>query len=242
MLEGRGGNIGVFVGADGVLLIDDKFADMSDAVRAAVAKLSKSPLVYVLNTHHHGDHTGGNAALGAGATIVAHENAREHLVEGKAAAVALPVITYGDHMSIHFNGEKLRLVHLPGHTDGDTAVFFTSSNVVHMGDIFFNKRLPFIDPSSGGDPRTLIASIKTLLAELPADVKIIPGHGPLATLADLKAFHDLMVDAVTQVEKAKAAGKTAAQVKKAGFGGKYKALETASITEGKFAAILYEAL
>ena len=243
MLEGRGGNIGVFTGPEGVLIIDDKFADTTDIVKAAIAEVSSGPLVYVLNTHHHGDHTGGNPAFGKTARIVAHENARGHLVAGKEPPEALPVITYGDHMSIHFNGQELRLVHLPGgHTDGDTAVFFTGSNVVHLGDNFFNKRLPFIDLDAGGDPRKLIASTEKLLAELPGDVKIIPGHGPLATKSDLKAFHALLVDTLATVEKARAAGKTLEQVKKAGFGGRYKALESSFINEQRFAEILYKSL
>jgi glyoxylase-like metal-dependent hydrolase (beta-lactamase superfamily II) len=243
MLEGKGGNIGVSVGDDGVLIIDDQFEDMSGAIKAAIAKLSSSPMVYVLNTHYHADHTGGNVVFGKEATIVAHENARKHLVAFDQPAAALPVITYGDHMSIHFNGEEIRLVHLPGgHTDGDTAVFFTKSNVVHLGDNFFNKRLPFIDLGHGGDPKKLIESTNKLLAELPSDIAIIPGHGPLATMADYKAFRDLVVDALATVEKARAAGKTAAQVKKAGFGGKYKELETSFIDEGKFAEILYNSL
>lgn len=243
MLQGKGGNIGVFTGPDGVLIIDDKFADTVEVVKAAIAEVSKAPLVYVINTHHHGDHTGGNPEFGKVARIVAHENARARLVSAKAAPEGLPVITYGDHMSIHFNGQELRLVHLPGgHTDGDTAIFFTGSNVVHLGDNFFNKRLPFIDLDSGGDPAKLIASTERLLAELPDDVVIIPGHGPRATKSDLRAFHALLVDTLATVKKARAAGKTLEQVEKAGFGGKYKALASSFMTEGKLAAILYKSL
>ena len=243
MLVGRGGNVGVSVGEDGVLLIDDKFEDLARPIREAVAALSKGKIVYVLNTHHHGDHTGGNAAFSKDATLVSHENARKNLVTAEANAEALPVVTFNDEMSIHFNGQEIRLVHLPnGHTNGDSAVYFTQSNVVHLGDNFFNGKLPFVDLDNGGDPLVLLESTTKLLAELPPDTKIIPGHGDLAGIADYKAFHAMLEDTIATVRKAKAGGATVDAVKKAGFEGKYKAWASSFVGEDKWAETIYRAI
>jgi glyoxylase-like metal-dependent hydrolase (beta-lactamase superfamily II) len=243
MLVGRGGNIGVSVGDDGILIVDDQFADISEPIRAALSKLSPGRLAYVLNTHHHGDHTGGNGVFGSEATIVSHENARKHMAGRGDPAGALPVITFDQGMSVHFNGEEVRLVHLPrGHTDGDSAVFFTKANVVHLGDNFFNGRLPFIDLDGGGDPSALLASTDKLLKTLPPDVKIIPGHGDLATMADYRRFRDMLADTIETVRKAKAAGKSLEEVTRAGFGGRYKAWAGSFVDEGKLAATIYKSL
>lgn len=243
MLVGRGGNIGVSVGEDGILIVDDQFADISEPIRAALAELSPGKLSYVLNTHHHPDHTGGNQVFGKQATIVSHENARKHMVGRGDPAHGLPVITFDHRMSVHFNGEEVRLVHLPrGHTDGDSAVFFTGANVVHLGDNFFNGRLPFVDLDAGGDPSALLASTEQLLGSLPEDVKIIPGHGDLATVADYRRFRDMLADTIGAVRKAKAAGKSLEQVTKAGFGGRYKAWASSFIDEPKWAATIYRSL
>jgi len=242
MLEGRGGNVGVFVGKDGVLLIDDKFEDLAEPIRAAVKALGKGQIVYVLNTHHHGDHTGGNVAFGKDATLVSHENARKHLVKNDVAADGLPVLTFSKSMSIFFNDEELKLVHLPnGHTDGDTAVYFTKSNVVHLGDNFFNGKLPFVDLGGGGDPNALLASTTRLANELPADVKLIPGHGPLASLDDYKVFREMLKETIGIVSTAKAKGASLDSVKKAGFGGKYKDWATAFVPVERWAETIYNA-
>ena len=197
VLEGRGGNIGASVGADGILIVDDQFAPLAEKIRAALKKVNPGELQFVLNTHWHGDHTGGNRVFGTEATIIAHTNVRGRLstpqtVRGRDVEPlpieALPVITFDESLSIHFNGEEIRVIHFPhGHTDGDSVVFFTGSNVVHMGDTFFAGRFPFVDLASGGDVKGLTRNIQTVIDRLGADAKIIPGHGPLSTPQDLKA-------------------------------------------------------
>ena len=144
MLEGAGGNIGVSVGEDGVLMIDDQFAPLAEKIRTAIGKISDRPIRLLLNTHHHGDHTGGNAEFGKTSTIIAHRNVRKRLAAGKnTPRSALPVVTYEKTVSLHFNGEDIEILHLPaGHTDGDSVIFFKGSKVVHMGDHFFNGRFP----------------------------------------------------------------------------------------------------
>jgi cyclase len=216
-IEGRGGNLGVSAGEDGLLLIDDQFEDVAPQIQAELDKLSKGPLRFVVNTHWHGDHTGGNVVFGRKAPILAQENVRERLQNppaGRARAEptpphALPVVTYPQAVSLHLNGEEVRVVHYPGaHTDGDSVVFFTGSNVVHMGDLFFSGRFPFIDLDSGGSVRGLERSVREILDVLADDVKIIPGHGPLSTKADLRRYRDMLADSIARVEKALAAGKS----------------------------------
>ena len=142
MLEGRGGNIGVSVGSDGILMVDDQFEPLADKIEAALKKLSDGQLKFVLNTHFHGDHTGGNEVFGPTAPIIAHTNVRERL-KVKLSPEGLPIITFDTSLSIHFNGEEIRVIHFPkGHTDGDSVIFFTGANVVHMGDHFFSGRFP----------------------------------------------------------------------------------------------------
>jgi len=203
MLEGAGGNIGVSAGVDGILIVDDQFAPLADKIRAALKELNPGQLRFVLNTHYHGDHTGSNAVFGKEATIIAHDNVRarlavEQTVLGNkvpaAPKEALPVITYAQSVSIHFNGEEIRVIHFPaGHTDGDSVMFFHTSNVVHMGDHFFANRFPFIDLDHGGSVEGLTKNIGDIAARLPADVRIIPGHGPISTLDDLKRYHRMLM-------------------------------------------------
>lgn len=196
MLEGAGGNIGLSIGPDGAFVIDDQFAPLSAKIRAAIAQVSADPVRFVVNTHWHGDHTGGNEAFGAsGAVIVAHDNVRQRLKEGlkrgeseipPAPAGALPVITFKDEVTFHWNGDIVRVRHpAPAHTDGDAIVYFEKANLVHMGDIYFNGRYPFIDIESGGGLDGYIAAQETVLAKINDATKIIPGHGPLASKAEL---------------------------------------------------------
>jgi cyclase len=216
MLEGAGGNIGVSVGDDGILLVDDQYAPLAPKIKEALKGISARPVKFVLNTHHHGDHTGGNEAFGESAPIIAHTNVRKRLqaAEQPMGPAGLPVITFDDRLSIHINGEELKAIHLPhGHTDGDLVVHFTKSNVIHMGDDFFNGRFPFVDLESGGSVRSLIRNIDKVLAEVPSDVKVIPGHGPLATLDDLRKYSAMLKDTVAIVEGGIKAGKTLAQLK-----------------------------
>jgi glyoxylase-like metal-dependent hydrolase (beta-lactamase superfamily II) len=222
MLEGAGGNIGVSVGEDGILIVDDQFAPLADRIRAALRSLGEGKLRFVLNTHWHGDHTGGNAAFGGEASILAHANVRRRLENPPrgepSPKEALPIVTFDESLSVHFNGEEIRMVHLPGgHTDGDAVIRFTRSNVVHMGDLFFAGRFPFIDLSSGGSVDGYLRNVEKALAEIPPDAKIIPGHGPLSTVEDLRTFHRMLRETVAFVRERQAAGKSLADVQKEGL-------------------------
>jgi len=245
MLEGAGGNIGVSVGKDGILIVDDQFAPMAEKIDAALKKLDSGKLRFLLNTHWHGDHTGGNAHFGAKDTdIIAHVNVRKRLAaKADAKPAELPVITFDQGASVHFNGEEIKLIALaPGHTDGDSVVWFTGANVVHMGDQFFNGRFPYIDLASGGDVRGYMKNVETVLKQIPADAKVIPGHGALATVEDLKAFHAMMVETVGLVEKAIAAGKSLDDVKAAGVPEKYKEWGSGFINTSRYLEITYNSL
>jgi glyoxylase-like metal-dependent hydrolase (beta-lactamase superfamily II) len=216
MLEGSGGNIGVSAGPDGVLLVDNQFLPLAGKIEAAVAKLHPGPLKFMLNTHWHGDHAGGNPHFGKKALVVAHQNVRVRLSNATKPLPpeALPVVTLKDTASIHFNGEEIRLWHVgAGHTDGDVIVHFTKSGVLHMGDQFVNPRFPFVDVASGGDVAGYIKTVGDVLAQCDDAVKIIPGHGALATKADLKKFHDMLVGTSALVKQGVAAGKSLADIK-----------------------------
>lgn len=242
MLEGSGGNIGVSVGTDGNLIVDDQFAPLAEKIDAALQRLNPGKLKFVLNTHHHGDHTGGNAAFGAKeATIIAQSNVRKRLAgEANAKKEALPVITFDHSASVHFNGEEIKLLHHgPGHTDGDSIVHFTGANVVHMGDQFFNGGFPFVDLNSGGTVEGYLRTVAVVLEKIPADAKIIPGHGPLATVDDLKAFHAMLMDTSAIVTKGMADGKSLADLKAAGLPEKYKDFGTGFIKTDRWIETIY---
>jgi cyclase len=223
MLEGSGGNIGVSVGEDGIVIVDDQFAPLAPKIKAALKEITDKPLRFVLNTHFHGDHTGGNSQFGNEATIIAHENVRKRLQEGgpvggnavtAAPKEALPVITFNDRATVHLNGEDIRAIHFPnGHTDGDSIIFFPKSNVVHMGDDFVTYGFPFIDVQNGGSVSGMIAGLEKALTLIPADARIIPGHGPISSPGDVRKFVDMLKDSRALVAKASAEGKSAAQMK-----------------------------
>jgi cyclase len=254
MLEGAGGNIGVSVGSDGVLIVDDQFAPLADKIRAAVKELNPGQLRFVLNTHFHGDHTGSNAAFGKDSTIIAHDNVRKRLAAGQPAQgtgagtppapkEALPVITYAQSVSIHFNDEEIRVIHFPhGHTDGDSVIFFTRSNVVHLGDDFFAGRFPFVDIDSGGDVLGMTKNVADIIAQVPADVKLIPGHGPLSTLDDLKSYHRMLVTTTNIVRRQIKAGKTLAQIKAAGLPDEWKTWGSGFIKTDRWIETVYRSL
>ena len=222
ILEGSGGNIGVSVGDDGIVIVDDQFAPLAPKIKAALKGITDKPLRFVINTHFHGDHTGGNAQFSSEATIIAHENVRKRLLEGgappggaaPAPKEALPVVTFNDRATVHLNGEDIRAIHFPnGHTDGDSVIFFPKSNVVHMGDDFVTYGFPFIDVHSGGSLSGMIAGVEKVLTMVPENVKIIPGHGPISAPADVRKFLDMLKDTRAIVAKAAADGKTADQMK-----------------------------
>jgi glyoxylase-like metal-dependent hydrolase (beta-lactamase superfamily II) len=204
MLEGAGGNIGVSVGQDGTLIVDDQFMELNEKISAALEELGGAKPKLILNTHFHGDHTGSNPAFGTTGTIIAHDNVRVRLLaEEGFPRSGLPLVTYDDHVTVHFNDDQLQLIHLPnGHTDGDSLVWFKVANVIHMGDQFFNGRFPFVDVGSGGSIDGFIANVHRVIEMVPADIKIIPGHGPLASLSDLKATIETVEKTTKQVRKA----------------------------------------
>jgi glyoxylase-like metal-dependent hydrolase (beta-lactamase superfamily II) len=221
MLVGRGGNIGVSSGADGLVLIDDQYAPLHAKIAAAVSAIQPGPVRFVLNTHWHGDHTGGNEAFGeAGAVIVAQDAVRARMSVEQfmkafdrrvpaAPPAALPVVTFGADVTLHLNGEELHVIHVPrAHTDGDAIVHFRKANVLHMGDTFFAGRYPFIDLGSGGTLAGVIAAAELALKLAGDHTKIIPGHGPLTDRAGLAAYHDLMVLAHERVGAAISDGKS----------------------------------
>ena len=217
MMQGAGGNLGVSTGPDGVLLIDDQFAPLSDKIRAAIARVSDTPVRFLFNTHYHGDHVGGNESFGkAGITIVAHDNVRARMSVDQPARnqaaypkEALPILTFGETMTFHLNGDTIRVVHLPpAHTDGDAVVRFLKANVVHAGDCFFNGRYPIIDVAAGGSAEGMIAAADRILAMVDDRTRIIPGHGPLGDKAALRAFRDMLTAARDRVKPLVDAGKS----------------------------------
>jgi cyclase len=254
MLEGSGGNIGVSLGEDGILIVDDQFAPLADKIKAALKGLGEGKLKFILNTHWHGDHTGGNVVFGPEAPIIAHDNVRKRLSTDQkseffksttpaAPKEALPVITFDQSLSVHFNGEEIRVIHFPqGHTDGDSIIFFTKSNVVHMGDDFFSGSFPFVDLESGGSVEGLAKNVGDIIAKLPADVKIIPGHGPISSLNDLKSYHQMLLETTDIVRKKIVAGKTLDQVKAEGLPAEWKSWGAGFIKTEMWLEIVYRSL
>jgi cyclase len=215
VLYGEGGNIGVSVGSDGVLLVDDQYAPLAPKIKTALTTISKGqPVKFILNTHWHPDHTGGNEVFGETAPIIAQENVRKRMITGgllsngrnlqPATKGALPVVTFNEKLTVHINDEDIRALHLEsGHTDGDVVVYFTRSNVVHMGDQFVSGEfLPFVDFNSGGNLDGLIANIEKVMTSVPDDVKVIPGHGPISAKSDLVAFARMLKDTRGAVQRA----------------------------------------
>jgi cyclase len=231
MLEGQGGNIAASVGEDGIVIVDDQFAPLADKIQAALKelKITDKPVRFVINTHYHGDHSGGNVPFAnAGSTVIAQDNVRKRLEKGGAAGnggsvkmdvkpaekAALPIITFEHDVTVHLNGEDIRALHFPsGHTDGDSIIFFPKANVVHMGDDFVRYGFPFIDVTSGGSVQGMIDAMEKATAQLPADVKVIPGHGQLSNLDDVRAFTKMLKETSAVVQKALGEKKTLEQMK-----------------------------
>jgi glyoxylase-like metal-dependent hydrolase (beta-lactamase superfamily II) len=227
VLFGAGGNIGLSYGEDGNIIVDDQFAPLTDKIAAAVATLDGDPVRFVINTHWHFDHTGGNENFGKrGSVIVAHDNVRRRMSTDQFMAAmnqkipaspkaALPVVTFAQGVSLHLNGDTLHIIHVANaHTDGDALVHWQKANVLHMGDTFFHKvTFPFVDIGSGGSIDGMIAAANRGLAIANASTRIIPGHGPVATRAELAAYRDMLVDVRTKVAAGIAARRTLAQIK-----------------------------
>lgn len=214
MLEGQGGfsggNLGLMTGSDGVILIDDALEPLADKVIDAVEQHTAHAVDFVINTHVHGDHIGGNVALHkTGATIITHDNIRQRMLETETAEGALPQITFSESLNFHLNGHTAFVFHVPhAHTDGDSVIHFPEVNVIHSGDILFNGMFPFIDLDSGGSVVGYLAAQEKILSMANAETKIIPGHGPLASKADLQNAHDMLADARTRVKKLVDAGRS----------------------------------
>jgi len=228
MLEGAGGNIGASVGDDGIVIVDDQFAPLADKIKAALKGITDKPVRFIINTHYHGDHTGGNAIFQQNAPIIAQDNVRKRLEEGgtagnlgsismqvkPASKEALPIITFDHDVTVHLNGEDIRALHFPhGHTDGDSVIFFPKSNVVHMGDDFVTYGFPFVDLAGGGSVSGMIAAIDEIVPKLPADVKVIPGHGPISNLDDVRHFVTMLKESQAAVDAGIKQGKTLDQLK-----------------------------
>ena len=252
MLEGSGGNVGVSVGEDGIVIVDDEYAALAPKIIQALNGITDKPIKFILNTHYHGDHTGGNEVFARSGTIIAHENVRKRLQSGTSAMgrqtpaapkMALPVVTFNDRATIHVNGEDIRAIHYPhGHTDGDAVIEFTQSNVVHMGDDFFNGRFPFIDIENGGSVRGLIANVDAVIARIRDDARIIPGHGALGDKAALRAFADMLRGTSAAVDAAIKSGKTLDQMKQEKVLAAWDKWGLQSISTDRFIEILYNDL
>jgi glyoxylase-like metal-dependent hydrolase (beta-lactamase superfamily II) len=256
MLQGLGGNIGVSSGPDGVILVDDQYAPLTEKIRAALAGLNPGPIRFILNTHWHFDHTGGNENFGkGGVVIVAHENVRRRMsaeqfmtsfpqVVPASPSGALPVVTFTDAVTFYYNGDSISAFHVPpAHTDGDVIVWFRHANVIHMGDTFFNGRYPLVDLASGGSSDGFIVAADRVLALSDANTKIIPGHGPLGDRVALQAFRTMMMTVQGRIKQAIAAGRTLDQVKAAKPTADFDAVwGNGRITPALFVEILYQDL
>ena len=215
MLEGSGGNLGLSVGTDGAFLIDDQFAPLSEKISAAIADITNDDVRFLVNTHWHGDHTGGNENFGnAGAIIVAHDNVRARMSTGQfreifdqnipaSPAMALPIVTFADRTTFHWNGQRIIVKHVENaHTDGDSVVWFTDADVFHLGDVFFNGFYPFVDVSSNGSLEGYISAVEGVLMRTTENTTIIPGHGPLANANDLRAYLEVLRTARERIQSA----------------------------------------
>jgi cyclase len=257
MLQGAGGNIGASVGDDGIVVVDDQYAPLADRIQAALKGITDKPVRFIINTHYHGDHTGGNEFFQKQAPIIAHDNVRKRLETGGAAGNggslhmeqkaqpkgALPIITFDHDVTVHLNGEDIRALHFPaGHTDGDSVIYFPKSNVVHMGDDFVTYGFPFIDVDSGGSIDGMISGVENAIAQLPADVKIIPGHGPISNLEDVRAYVKMLKETRAAVQDALDKKMTLDQMKEKKVLDPWKKYAGDFISEGAFLETLYNSL
>jgi cyclase len=257
MLEGAGGNIGVSVGEDGIVIVDDEYAPLADKIRAALKGIADKPVRFVINTHYHGDHTGGNALFQKDAPIIAQDNVRKRLQEGtevgNLASVkmeakpepkeALPIITFDHDVTVHLNGEDIRALHYPhGHTDGDSIIFFPKANVVHMGDDFVRYGFPFVDLAAGGSVEGMAAAVEDVIAKMAGDVKVIPGHGQLSTVADMRPYLEMLKDTRAIVADAVKQGKTLDQLKQEKALAKWQSWSGPFISTDAFIETLYNEL
>jgi cyclase len=241
---GAGGNIGVSSGIDGLLIIDDQFAPLAEKITTALNTLQVGMPKYVINTHFHGDHTGANEHFGQQGTILAHHNVLSRLSENKSLnKVALPVITFDKGLSVHFNNDTLAVKHLgPGHTDGDSIVIWEKANIIHMGDLFFKDKFPFIDLDHGGSILGYRNNVSAALSLINDKTQVIPGHGEMATKNDLLKFKHMLDDSINWMRKEISLGKSLKQIKKQGVPKKWKNWGWNFISEDKWINTLYQGL
>jgi len=253
MLQGAGGNIAILIGEDGTLMVDDQFAPLSEKIMAAIKDISDQSVHYLLNTHWHGDHTGGNENFAnAGATIIAHDNVRKRLSTEQlrpfgrstpaSPEAAWPQLTFNDEMHIHYNNENIHLIHNHNaHTDGDAFVYFSDSNVLHMGDCFFKDRFPYIDRDMGGSPDGYIKAVSQAILITDSDTKIIPGHGALATKQDLLNYYNMLITMRDRVKKSISDGQTMEEALAANLTDGYESWGTGFINDEAIVKVLYGA-
>jgi glyoxylase-like metal-dependent hydrolase (beta-lactamase superfamily II) len=257
MLQGAGGNIGASVGEDGIVVVDDQYAPLADTIQDALKGITDKPVRFIINTHYHEDHVGGNEFFQKQAPIIAHDNVRKRLEEGGVAGNggsmhfdakpqakgALPIITFDHDVTVHLNGEDIRALHFPaGHTDGDSVIYFPKSNVVHMGDDFVTYGFPFIDVDGGGSIDGMIDGVEKATAQLPADVKVIPGHGSVSNLDDVRAYVKMLKDTRAAVEAALKKKMTLAQMKEKKILDPWKKYSGDFVSEDVFLETLYNSL
>lgn len=254
VLFGAGGNIGVSHGVDGTILIDDQFAPLSEKIQNSIKALGAEPAKYVINTHWHGDHSGGNENFGkAGALIMAHDNVRVRMLgeqtSGRGNSTpspkeSLPAVTYEDGVKMYLNGDEMHVIHIAnGHTDGDSIIFWKNANVIHMGDMYFNKvTLPFIDLNSGGNVKGVLAAAEKALSLANDETQIIPGHGPMASKADLIGYRDMLQDVIAKVGAAKTAGKSLEETQAMKPAAKYDTNPDGFIKGDAFVEAVYNSL
>lgn len=257
MLAGAGGNIGASVGDDGIVIVDDQYAPLADKIQEALKGITDKPIRFIINTHYHGDHTGGNEFFQKQAPIIAHDNVRKRLETGGQAGNGstvhmeqkaqpkggLPIITFDHDVTVHLNGEDIRALHVPaGHTDGDSVIYFPKSNVVHMGDDFVTYGFPFIDVDSGGSIDGMISGVESAIAQLPPDVKIIPGHGGVSNLDDVRAYVKMLKETRSAVQQALDQKMTLAQMKEKKILDPWKKYSGEFINEDAFLETLYNSM
>jgi len=257
MLQGAGGNIGASIGDDGIVVVDDQYAPLADKIQAALKGITDKPVRFIINTHYHEDHTGGNEFFQKQAPIIAQDNVRKRLEEGGQAGNggslhfeakpqpkgALPIITFDHDVTVHLNGEDIRALHFPaGHTDGDSVIYFPKSNVVHMGDDFVTYGFPFIDVDGGGSIDGMIAGVEGAIASLPADVKVIPGHGNVSNLDDVRAYIQMLKDTRAAVHDALDKKMTLAEMKEKKILDPWKKYAGDFVSEDVFLETVYNSL
>lgn len=250
MLEGAGGNMTALIGKDGTLLVDDDFAEMAEKLLNKLKELKGGSPRYIINTHFHYDHTGGNEIFGPTATVIAASEVRERLMNEQTLwkkqhppvpLAGLPNLTFEGSLTLHLNNEDVNVLHLPhGHTDGDSVVFFVQEKVVSMGDLYFSGMYPIFHPEHGGNLSGFVKNIEMVLKQIPEDAKIVPGHGPLTSKSELAKYHQMIVASINTVRKGMRAGRTLKQIQMVGLPKEWESFSHGYLSTDRWIALLYE--